>query len=205
MLLLLLCDLNWDGQLMPRARNCKSWSLRYGQIDELLRKMTSISSNLISQFLLYFQYRPITYLYVSQMESIFRLWYNNLIEFYFPFSAPVDPCVEVSSDFCDTASNKCQRVTKLKDGVDECFCEATCLSTARLASHGPVCGTDHLTYENACALENAACGKHTNISLLSELPCGELQHCDCHLEARDHIFVGPGRQKFGPELQSSHV
>ena len=39
--------------------------------------MTTISSNLIGQILLYFQYRPITYLYVSQMEIIFRLWYNT--------------------------------------------------------------------------------------------------------------------------------
>ncbi len=70
--MLLLCDLNWAGQLIACTRKRKV-SLRYGQIDALLRKMTSISSNLIGQILVCFQYRPITYLYVSQMEIIFRL------------------------------------------------------------------------------------------------------------------------------------
>ncbi len=54
-------------------------SFRYGQIDALLRKMTSLSSNLIGQILLCFLYWPITYLYVSQMEIIFRLSYNNYL------------------------------------------------------------------------------------------------------------------------------
>ena len=73
--MLLLCDLlNWAGQLMARTQ------LQKGQIDVLLRKITPISSNLIDQILLCFQYRPITYLYVSQMEIIFRLWYNFSVE-----------------------------------------------------------------------------------------------------------------------------
>ena len=48
-----------------------------GQMDVVIRKMTPISSNVIGQILVCFQYRPMTYLYVSQMEIIFRLWNNS--------------------------------------------------------------------------------------------------------------------------------
>ncbi len=48
--------------------------LSCGQFDALLKNMTSISSDLIGQILLWCQFQPITYGYVLQLEIIFRLW-----------------------------------------------------------------------------------------------------------------------------------
>ena len=38
-----------------------------------------------------------------------------------------------------------------------------------------VCGSDHVTYRNPCDLRRAACVKRTNVTVISQLPCGE---CD---------------------------
>ena len=36
-----------------------------------------------------------------------------------------------------------------------------------------VCGSDHVTYRNECDLRRAACVKSSNITVISQLPCGE--------------------------------
>ena len=37
-----------------------------------------------------------------------------------------------------------------------------------------VCGSDHVTYRNVCDLKRAACVKRSNVTVISQLPCGEL-------------------------------
>ena len=36
-----------------------------------------------------------------------------------------------------------------------------------------VCGSDHVTYRNPCDLRRAACVKRSNVTVISQLPCGE--------------------------------
>ena len=37
-----------------------------------------------------------------------------------------------------------------------------------------MCGSDHVTYRNVCDLKRAACVKRSNVTVISQLPCGEL-------------------------------
>ncbi len=76
--MLLFCNLNWADQLQKFLCTMgKLMSYLETHLEKFLRKMTSISSNLIGIILLCFHYQPITYLYVSQVEIIFLLWYNS--------------------------------------------------------------------------------------------------------------------------------
>jgi hypothetical protein len=64
-----------------------------------------------------------------------------------------------------------------------CSCEEICdsnnnnnkVNSNSNEEASPVCGSDHVTYKNACSLKEAACRKQENITVIAELECGELR------------------------------
>ena len=62
---------------------------------------------------------------------------------------------------------------------DQCSCQDGTCSAGKEAGQQeiaspaqPVCGSDHVTYRDACQLKNAACTKHLNITQIAGVPCG---------------------------------
>jgi hypothetical protein len=52
-------------------------------------------------------------------------------------------------------------------GLSQCHCPNNCDEYIRtIASNGPVCGSDHHTYETICELNRKACELQKNISLV---------------------------------------
>ena len=107
---------------------------------------------------------------VSYQNSLDRLEIERIFFAYskgfcHDFFAAV--CSKADEDECHQIDH-CQLVI---GGVRECICQDR--SSCQDEFGEPVCGSDHVTYRNACQLKNAACAKHLNLTQIADVPCGK--------------------------------
>lgn len=52
-------------------------------------------------------------------------------------------------------------------GIPRCYCPKNCDEYVRtISSNGPVCGSDHHTYETICELNRKACERQENLQFV---------------------------------------
>ena len=93
------------------------------------------------------------------------------------------PGSEDNPDICLTFGLECKfgsRCVQSDDGNGDdvaCSCDAVCDTDDDVTTvndeASPVCGSDHVTYKNACSLKEASCKKQQNITLIAKVECGK--------------------------------
>ena len=102
-------------------------------------------------------------------------------------------CPKIEEEECHQIDH-CQLVSGANN---ECTCQDPC------QNHGePVCGSDHVTYRDSCQLKNAACGKHLNITQISDVPCGKNSTCSFHELRSSSPELGISCMPVGREVAS---
>ncbi|XP_038060853.1 agrin-like isoform X2 [Patiria miniata] len=88
------------------------------------------------------------------------------------------PCLNQSEGLCSSVRCAYGAICLVVDGSPTCSCDRMCTD-----EDSPVCGTDKMTYGNACLLKQAACEQQKDIQVELEGLCNGCEFYNCEFGA----------------------
>ena len=93
---------------------------------------------------------------------------QHLTLFFYPLADHLaDPCLGLECDF----GAQCMVHVLAPESEPFCSCDNACAGEDE-DSYEVVCGSDHVSYRNACDIKQAACVRQENITILARSSCG---------------------------------